>query len=412
MGLVRKANMSNKIKIIKTEEDYKNALDLIKELMNQDPDPDSEEGEQLNILAALVKDYESVAFPESAPDPIDAILFRMEQQHLKPRDLIPYVGSRSKVSEILSRKRPLTLSMMRALETGLGIPAKVLLKEPDDFRNEEDIAWNLFPLKEMEKRGYFGDNSLSNTNLKTLMEKFLNPLGSPAQFVGMLRKSYYIRSIRSMDKQALVAWSAYIIKEANKIKFSTIYKKKSVDLAFMQKVAKLSVETNGPILAQNLLRENGIALIIEPHFPQTYLDGASIMTNEDHPIIALTLRYDRLDNFWFTLMHELAHLVLHFEDNINLFYDDLDRSDSTNAQETEADRLAGEALVPKSKWENSPAKIIPSPIAAESLARELGIHIVIVAGKMRYEGENYQYLNTIVNHERVRKYFTSINWNK
>lgn len=404
--------MEIKIKVIKTEEEYKEALGLIEELMDQDPDPDSEDGEKLNLLTTLVKDYESNTFPESLPDPVDAILFRMEQQDLKPRDLIPYIGSRSKVSEILSRKRPLTLSMMRALENGLGIPAKVLLKETDELRNPEDIVWTHFPLKEMEKRGYFGDKSLRNSDVKELMRNFFLPVGSPSQFVGMLRKSYYVRSSIPMDKQALIAWSAYVVKQSQKIQYTTTFKKGIVDLAFMQKVAKLSVAPNWPILVSNLLKDNGIGLVIESHFSQTYLDGATIMVDKQHPVVGLTLRHDRLDNFWFTLMHELAHIALHYDQNTNLFYDDLDKSATDNTQEIEADKLAGEALIPESKWENSPAKLIPSPIAAESLARELGIHIAIVAGKMRHEGNKYQYLNTIVNQEKVTKFFQANKGNK
>lgn len=395
-----------KIKVIKTEEEYKDALKLIEELMYQDPDPESQEGEKLNLLVALVKDYESNVFSESIPDPVDAILFRMEQENLKPSDLIPYIGSRSKVSEVLSRKRPLTLSMMRALESGLGIPAKVLLQETDEFRNPDNIVWTHFPIKEMESRGYFGDISINDYTIKNLMENFFHSIGSPSQFFGMLRKTHYVRSLRPMDKQALVAWSGYIIKKANELEYKTTFKKDSINLAFMQEVAKLSAEPNGPILACEFLKDHGIGLIIEPHFPQTYLDGATITKNKEHPVIGLTLRHDRLDNFWFTLMHELAHIALHFDQNINLFYDDLDTPDTSNTQESEADHLAGEALIPQSKWENSPAKLIPSPIAAQSLAKELGIHVAIVAGKMRHDGGKYQYLNTIVNKEKASKYFS------
>ena len=135
--------MTTRIKVIKTEEDYNEALKLIEELMNGDPEEDSEEGEKLDLLATLVQDYESKLFPESLPDPIDAILFRMEQQNLKPIDLVPYIGSRSKVSEVLSRKRTLTLSMMRALEAGLGIPAKVLLKKYDKSGNTKGVERSL-----------------------------------------------------------------------------------------------------------------------------------------------------------------------------------------------------------------------------------------------------------------------------
>src|SRR3972149_1267104 len=120
----------NKIKVIKTKEDYDEALKLVEELISREPDSDSTEGEQLGLLSALIQDYEARVFPEELPNPVEAIKFRMEQANLKPTDLVPYIGSRSRVSEILSGKRPLTLEMIRGLEIGLGIPAKVLIKKP------------------------------------------------------------------------------------------------------------------------------------------------------------------------------------------------------------------------------------------------------------------------------------------
>lgn len=401
----------SEIKVIKTEKDYREALDLIEILMSQDPDSESSEGEILGLLSTLVEDYESRAFPENLPDPIDAILFRMEQANLKPTDLVPFIGSRSKVSEILSRKRPLTLSMIRSLEAGLGIPLKVLLKETDEFRNTNDIVWSRFPLKQMESRGYFGNKPSKTSDIKALMEKFFQPIGSPANFFGMLRKTSY-RSTRPMDKHALVVWSAAVVRKAKKIKYTTTYKARSVDLAFMQKVAQLSTKDNGPILAQGFLKKHGIALVIEPHFPQTYLDGATIMIDKKHPIIGLTLRHDRLDNFWFNLIHELVHVSSHHNQNVNFFYDDMDSQSLNDIREKEADRLAGEALVSTSKWEVSPARLIPSSMAANSLAKELGVHIAIVAGKMRREGNKYVYLNKIINQAKVRKYFPREKWDK
>ena len=159
------------------------------------------------------------------------------------------------------------------------------------------------------------------------------------------------------------------------------------------------------------MRKYGIALVIEPHFPHTYLDGATILIDKNRPTIGLTIRFDRIDNFWFTLMHELAHIILHYNQNTSFFYDDLDNPDK-NELEQEADRLACEALIPESKWEDSPAKLIPSPIAAESLAKELGIHTAIVAGRMRREGGRYVYLNSIINQAKVRIYFPEIKWSK
>lgn len=403
--------MTYKIKVIRTEVDYREALELLEVLLLSNPQAQSEEGEKLSLLATLISDYESKQFPETLPDPVDAILFRMEQQHLKPADLIPFIGSRSKVSEVLSRKRPLTLTMIRALENGLGIPAKVLVQESDEFRNPEGIVWNRFPVKEMERRGYFGGGIPKNADLKTLIEDFFKPVGQPAQLFGMLRKSNY-RSSRPMDKHALVVWSTCILKKANSLKGLRQFKHSAITLPLMKELAKLSVKADGPLAAINFLSRLGISVVVEPYFQQTYLDGATIMRNQAHPVIGLTVRHDRLDNFWFTLMHELAHISLHFGKRISLFYDDLDNPDASNTQEQDADVLAGEALVPADKWEDSPAKLVPSPIAAESLAREIGVHTAIVAGKMRHESKRYVYLSTIVNQAKVRHHFPQIKWSK
>lgn len=403
--------MNIKIKPIKNEEDYKEALGWVEELMDKNPDPESEEGEKLSLLVALIKDYESNAFPESLPDPVDAILFRMEQQNLKPSDLIPYLGSSSRVSEILSHKRSLTIPMMRNLESGLGIPAKILLKESNELNTEVNNFWSKFPLKEMEKRKYFGDKTLKNSNAKELIDDFFRPVGSYDLFSGMLRKTYY-RSKNPVNKYALAIWSAYVIKKANTIKYPTTFKKGSVNPEFMRKIAKLSVDSEGPLLARDLLKEHGIGLVAERHFPNTYLDAITTMTNKDHPVIGLTIRHDRLDNFWFTLMHELAHVALHFDNPINLFYDDLDDKDASSNEEKAADKHADEALIPESKWVNSPARLIPSPIAAQSLARELGIHLAIVAGKMRHENARYRYLFGLLGQGEVRKLFREVDWSK
>jgi len=409
----------NRIKTIKTEKDYKEALALVETLIGHAPDAESDEGEQLNLLSTLIEDYESKVFPKTLPNPIAAIKFRMEQSDLKPADLIPYIGSRSRVSEILSGKRQLTLEMVRALEAGLGIPAKVLIKKPEpeveiEGGTESQFQhWNLRLVREMESYGYFGNASLNKRDKVSLLKNFFSSI-STAQIVGMPRKSHY-RSAPSTDKHALYAWSVRVIEKAKKVQTPTKYKHGIIDLDFMQRLAKLSVKDNSPVLAKEYLRKYGITLIIEPHLSKTYLDGATILINKDNPVIGLTLRYDRLDNFWFTLMHELGHIARHYNDDISLFFDEkLDDAKGVelDSKEKEADDLAREALVPSSKWENSPAKLIPSPIAAQSLANELGVHVAIIAGVMRHEHKNHYYLKDIVGDAKVRKCFEEIKWNK
>lgn len=396
----------SKIKVIKTEKDYEEALKLVGGLISHDPNPDSAEGEQLSLLSTLIQDYEARTFPETLPNPVEAIKFRMEQADLKPADLIPYIGSRSRVSEILSGKRQLTLEMVRALESGLGIPAKVLIRKPDMTDDVEYQNWDNRLVAEMGTRGYFGNISLKKYSKVDLLKNFFSPIGSPAQMVGMFRKSNY-RSSPLTDKRALAAWANFVLRKAEKVKAPKKYKRGTIDLNFMQELVKLSVKDNGPVLAQEYLRKHGIILIVEPHFQKTYLDGAAILINKDNPVIGLTLRYDRMDNFWFTLMHELAHIALHFDQDISFFYDEIEgvKGVDVNSKEQEADKMAREALVPSSKWEVSPAKLIPSPMAAQSLAEELGVHMAIVAGVMRHEHKNYYYLNKIVNNFKVKQYF-------
>ena len=113
-----------KPKVLKTEAEYEAALAHMDALM--DAEPGSPDEEALELWGLLIRQYEQEREPIDLPDPVDAILFRMEQAGLKPKDLIPYIGSQSKVSEVLNRKRRLSLTMIRNLRDGLGIPANVL----------------------------------------------------------------------------------------------------------------------------------------------------------------------------------------------------------------------------------------------------------------------------------------------
>ena len=113
------------IRPIKTEQDYNESIKRIEELWGAKKD--TQEGDELDLLCTLVESYEMKHYPIAPPDPIDAIKFRMEQMGMTKTDLAKYLGSQSRVSEILSRKRQLTLKMIKSLYKGLKIPAEILL---------------------------------------------------------------------------------------------------------------------------------------------------------------------------------------------------------------------------------------------------------------------------------------------
>ncbi|HGZ7314294.1 TPA: type II toxin-antitoxin system HigA family antitoxin [Vibrio parahaemolyticus] len=115
------------VKPIKTAEDNRVALARIEQLW--DAEPNTPEGDELEVLATLVEAFEEANYPIEAPDPIEAIRFRMEQQGLEDKDLVPFLGTRSRVTEVLKRQRRLTINMIRKLNEGLKIPLDCLVKE-------------------------------------------------------------------------------------------------------------------------------------------------------------------------------------------------------------------------------------------------------------------------------------------
>jgi len=114
---------------IHTEADYKASLRKIAALMETDPEIGTPEGDRLDILVTLVQAYEAKHVVIEAPDPVEAIKFRMEQGGLSIKDLEAMIGKSNRVYEVLNRKRPLTLTMIRKLHKNLGIPANVLIAE-------------------------------------------------------------------------------------------------------------------------------------------------------------------------------------------------------------------------------------------------------------------------------------------
>lgn len=395
-------------KVIKNRTEYEETLRALEELLDRDPAPGTPENEELELLTLLVQEYESRQYQFVTPNPIEAIRFRMEQQKLTPRDLIPYMGSRSKVSEVLSGKRPLTLSMIRALHSGLGIPASVLIQEKD--QNEEaHIDWDRFPIKQMIALGWI-PTPKGTVRSEEILRPFFAAVGDLKPQAILYRSSIHVRSARSMDDYALAAWSARVLARASVSPPVVKYKPGILTDDCLRKVAQLSVSDTGPLLGRDFLKDNGIQLVVERHLPRTYLDGAVIMTNKLQPVIGLTLRYDRIDNFWFTVMHELAHLALHLDNESDIFYDDLDIEGDEDPREREANQLAGEALIPQETWNKSPASRLRSPVAAEHLAKQLQIHPAIVAGRMQHEFKAYQLLSNLVGHRKVRRLFPETKW--
>jgi HTH-type transcriptional regulator / antitoxin HigA len=396
------------IRAIRTEADYKAALARIDALM--DAELGTPEGEELDVLTDLVELYEDRHMALGYPSPIEAIRFRMEQGGLSPRDLIPIIGSRAKVSEILAGKRPLTMQMARALHATIGIPADVLLQEPGARLPSalEGIEWKRFPIAAMAKLGWVKKERSGSHQAEEAMRGLIARAGGEAALpVALFRKNDHARSNAKTDPYALKAWCWEVLARARATPRPATYKSGTVDHAFLRSVAKLSWSEEGPRLAAEYLANHGIHLVCIPHLPRTHLDGAALQLADGTPVIGLTLRYDRLDNFWFCLLHELAHVGRHMDGKSDdAFVDDLSLRDvggmSRDPKEEEADEWAEKALIPSDVWRASRIEENPSAGAVVELARRLSIHPAIIAGRVRHETRNFRLLSHFVGSGQVR----------
>lgn len=394
--------MKQQVKVIKTQRDYDAAVARLSALMDQDIAPGSDKEAELELLALVVAAYERSKVEPVVVDPIEAILFRMDQLGLKKVDLVPYMGSLPKVSEVLARKRPLNLAMIRKLHQGLGIPADVLLAETDDAIDlSEAPSYDVtqFPLKEMLSRGYFegfrGTVKEAKEHAEELIRQFMRGMHVRHTQQARLRAPMHQNGTRLMDDYALLTWRVAVIKKARQLKLKSVYTEGNLTDDRLRELTRLSRFEQGPRLAQEFLADLGIALVFEDHFNKTYLDGAAMLDGE-RPVVALTLRHDRLDNFWFALLHELVHVKKHLTPGNDFMADNLeDKLHLQTKEEREADEGAREALIPEAAWEEANLLSSPTMESALALADKLRIHPTIVAGRVRYETGNWRLLSSI-----------------
>jgi HTH-type transcriptional regulator/antitoxin HigA len=370
------------------------------------------ENDRLEVLTVLIEAFESGQYPVEPPDPIDAILFRMEEKGLKQADLIPYFGTSSRVSEVLKRKRPMTVQMIRAVSLGLGISAETLLglAELVPANMAQSVDWAKFPIKEMVQRGWIETiTGRSATSVEKLVKTYISEAGLQIGGAVAFRRTLSGDAESPTTRYSLYAWLARVIQQAREKKSQLgPFDRNVLSAAFLRQLAQLSWSNQGPLLAVEFLEKHGVAVVVEPHLKGTRLDGAALKDVDGTPIVGLTLRFDRLDNFWFTLLHEVAHLWRHVTDDSEAFVDDLNVG-SEDRREAEANRLAREAIVPRVVWKRSNAYNSPTRVSIEQLAKELKIHPALIVGRLHKETGNYVSFSDLVGHNQVRQILFSSN---
>jgi HTH-type transcriptional regulator / antitoxin HigA len=380
-----------KIAPIRNDMGHKKSLNRAAELASKS---DQESLDELEVLQAVIDQWERAQYQMPAPTPLDAIRFRMEQSGLKPRDLEPYIGSRARVSEVLTGKRPLSIDMIRALHQHLGIPAASLISSTPVENVGQAAAPSAAALKKLREIG--------GMMARETFDAFIGRALGQKHAEALLRKTRTERVNAKTDDAALNAWCAAVMLHADKVPIASTQRKGSVE-EFARRLAKFSAQPTGPLKAQRELARAGIILIALEHLPGTYLDGAAMRRHDGAPVIALTLRHDRIDNFWFTLLHEFCHVSKHLKEDWSVIIDDLELKGSDEI-ESEADAFAQEALVPAAIW-NTTADSEMQMDDVVRIAALAGVHPAIVAGRWQREHNDYRRFSKVLGRGEVRVQF-------
>jgi len=382
------------IKPIRTNHDLELAKERLANLIRS-----NQEGafsDEIEVLSTLIEHYERATIPMAATSPVEAIRFRMDQQGLTPRQLEPFIGSRARVSEVLSGKRQLTLDMIRSLQEGLGIPYVSLISK----RLEMGIPERA-PRAALNRRNAPGLELRSDE-----VPSFIGEVHSPMAQRVLHRKTRTQRAASKMDQGALLLWQAAVLSKSEGRRPAARFDRSTFVAERLRKVARLSGRPDGPRRAIEAFAENGVSIVILPALPGTFLDGAVMVHPDGTPVIGLTLRHERTDNFWFTLLHEAAHVSLHYDqltDASAIFVDDLEiRSEETF--EREADALASESLIPKHllaqvQWDEASTH---DDIVALSVRTR--VHIAIVAGRWQRDHQNYKKFSRLIERGTIRQH--------
>ena len=376
------------IRPIRTKGDYEKAIERARVLMARD---DQDAIDELDVLQVLIEKWELTRHPLAPVTPADAIRFRMEQTGLKPRDLVAYLGTKSRVSEILNGQRQLTVDPIRALNQHLSIAVESLI---GPTRHEPKSRPSGASVAAIEKL-----RTLGVMKKKEGRAAFLLRAGNLEPAVAMLRKSRTERINAKTDFGAVEAWCAAVLVKAEKKKVKPC---KNIDAASAaRQLAKVSAEPGWPSLVKDKLASFGVAFVVLEHLPGTYLDGAAICRRDGAPVIAVTLRHDRVDNFWFTLLHEFAHVCCHLSEDRRVILDDLEVS-SADGIKAQADAFASDALIPKDLWDSH----ISEGSTAEDLmlvASMAGVHPAIAAGRWQYCFGDYRRFSKLLGRGEVRE---------
>ena len=374
-------------------------------LVSQLEELDGELSEYEQLRAGEITILEAAGL-EELPD----ILIRARiARGMSQRDLAEFLGLKEQQIQRYEadRYRSASLERLGEVSDALGIKLNEraeLIGDGSLDAVDFDVP-SAFPFNEMYRRGYFEDFEGSSTQARaaaaSLLPAFFHAARRPFA-TALHRKS--IRASGKLNEAAVAAWEARVIHLSRRDPPQLPFDPDRLTAEWVAALTGLSRADDGPKRALEHLRAAGVAVVVEPHLPGTHLDGAALADGAGWAVVAMTLRHDRLDNFWFTLLHEVGHLRLHLgrEPGYRAIFDDTEAA-ARDSREEQADSFAQEALLPQDLWRACLSRFSRSDRAVLADAAKFSIHPAIIAGRIRREAGDYTLLRGLVGSGDVRR---------
>lgn len=350
------------------------------------------------LKSGLITSFEA----EGLHDLPDILIRARIARGMSQKDLADFLGMKEQQVQRYEAERYRSASLERLIEVADALNVRISergeLVGTGAFEELDLGAASAFPIAEMFKRGWFedfeGPLNAARKEADALVPAFFKNACASWSPMALHRKS--IRANGKVHEPAIAAWEARVLTLADRYRPAERFEPAKATDAWLEHLVHLSAEPDGPKRVGGHLRSVGIVLVIEPHLPGTLLDGAALRSAFGTAIVGMTLRHDRLDNFWFTLMHEVAHLKLHIDvDHYSAIFDDTE-SPAGSRIENEADQFAQEALLPSAKWHACLSRFTRTEKAVLADAKRFGISPSIVAGRIRREANDYTLLRALV----------------
>lgn len=348
---------------------------------------------------------------ESLHDLPDILIQARIARGMNQKDLGDFLGVAEQQIQRYEADRYRAASLDRLIEVADALSVQIVeraqLVGSPKLESVDPAAWQAFPIAEMFKRGWFEDFSGTLPQARKvageLIPAFLQ--GANSQYAPMALHRKSVRSSGQVHEAAIAAWEARVRALADRNPPERAFDRDLLSDEWVRGLVALSLADDGPQAAASYLREAGISLVVERQLPGTLLDGAALCSADHHSIVAMTLRHDRLDNFWFTLLHEIGHLKLHVRPGeFAAIFDDND-SPAADKVEQDADYFAQEALIPEVNWNLAVSRFTRNEKAVMTDAKRFCVAPSVIAGRVRREANDYTLLRTMVGAGEVRRQF-------